>query len=83
MMFAECSHQAKTLAVSNNDSTTDVIRMALQQFGISVSKDHLYLLSSSDWEGSINSRIEKHCACVRHLYKAMWFLDVLTKFLGF
>lgn len=33
----KCFHQAKTLAVSNNDSTTDVIRMALLQFGISVS----------------------------------------------
>lgn len=36
-MFLKCFHQAKTLAVSNTDSTTDVIRMALLQFGISVS----------------------------------------------
>lgn len=28
--------QAKTLAVSNMDTTSDVIRMALLQFGISV-----------------------------------------------
>lgn len=37
--------QAKTLAVSNTDSTTDVIRMALLQFGISVSKPQLMLSS--------------------------------------
>lgn len=39
--------QAKTLAVSNSDSTTDVIRMALLQFGISVSKQRPLLLPSS------------------------------------
>lgn len=31
--------QAKTLAINNNDRTDDVIRMALQQFGISVSNN--------------------------------------------
>lgn len=33
--------QAKTLAVGNADRTDDVIRMALLQFGISVSKQRL------------------------------------------
>lgn len=39
--------QAKTLAVSNSDSTTDVIQMALQQFGIlGCVKDHQLWVSS-------------------------------------
>lgn len=37
MFTQKCFHQAKTLAVSNTDSTTEVIRMALLQFSISVS----------------------------------------------
>nr|XP_019956282.1 PREDICTED: rho GTPase-activating protein 20-like [Paralichthys olivaceus] len=45
--IGNCAY-AKTLAVSNNDSTTDVIRMALQQFGISgCVKDHRLWVSSS------------------------------------
>lgn len=36
--------QAKTLAVSNADSTDDVIRMALLQFGISVSNQRPLLI---------------------------------------
>lgn len=47
MMFPKCFHQAKTLAVSNTDSTTDVIRMALLQFGISVSNQRPLLILSS------------------------------------
>ncbi|KAL0963608.1 hypothetical protein UPYG_G00308560 [Umbra pygmaea] len=41
---------AKTLAVSNSDSTTDVIRMALQQFGIvgCVSDHQLWVSSRKD-----------------------------------
>ncbi|CAK6968529.1 rho GTPase-activating protein 20 [Scomber scombrus] len=47
--IGNCAY-AKTLAVSNNDSTTDVIRMALLQFGISgCVKDHrLWVNSSKD-----------------------------------
>ncbi|XP_030284627.1 rho GTPase-activating protein 20-like isoform X1 [Sparus aurata] len=45
--IGNCAY-AKTLAVSNNDSTTDVIRMALLQFGISgCVKDHRLWVSSS------------------------------------
>lgn len=47
MMSPKCFHQAKTLAVSNTDSTTDVIRMALLQFGISVSNERPLLILSS------------------------------------
>ncbi|XP_044073217.1 LOW QUALITY PROTEIN: rho GTPase-activating protein 20-like [Siniperca chuatsi] len=47
--IGNCAY-AKTLAVSNTDSTTDVIRMALLQFGISgCVKDHgLWVSSSKD-----------------------------------
>ncbi|XP_070832492.1 rho GTPase-activating protein 20 [Chaetodon trifascialis] len=47
--IGNCAY-AKTLAVSNTDSTTDVIRMALLQFGISgCVKDHrLWVNSSKD-----------------------------------
>lgn len=41
------SLQAKTLAVSNADSTDDVIRMALLQFGISVSNQRPLLIFTS------------------------------------
>ncbi|TMS06621.1 Rho GTPase-activating protein 20 [Larimichthys crocea] len=45
--IGNCAY-AKTLAVSNTDSTTDVIRMALLQFGISgCVKDHRLWVSSS------------------------------------
>ncbi|XP_059199168.1 rho GTPase-activating protein 20-like [Centropristis striata] len=45
--IGNCAY-AKTLAVSNIDSTTDVIRMALLQFGISgCVKDHRLWVSSS------------------------------------
>ncbi|KAF3694560.1 Rho GTPase-activating protein 20 Rho-type GTPase-activating protein 20 [Channa argus] len=45
--IGNCAY-AKTLAVSNTDSTTDVIRMALLQFGISgCIKDHRLWVSSS------------------------------------
>ncbi|XP_068185667.1 rho GTPase-activating protein 20 isoform X2 [Antennarius striatus] len=45
--MGNCAY-AKTLAVSNSDSTTDVIRMALQQFGIAgCVKDHRLWVSSS------------------------------------
>ncbi|XP_036966418.1 rho GTPase-activating protein 20 [Acanthopagrus latus] len=45
--IGNCAY-AKTLAVSNSDSTTDVIRMALLQFGISgCVKDHRLWVSSS------------------------------------
>ncbi|KAM4609310.1 rho GTPase-activating protein 20 [Polymixia lowei] len=45
--IGNCAY-AKTLAVSNSDSTTDVIRMALLQFGISgCVKDHQLWVSSS------------------------------------
>ncbi|KAM3862447.1 rho GTPase-activating protein 20-like [Diretmus argenteus] len=45
--IGNCAY-AKTLAVSNTDSTTDVIRMALLQFGISgCVKDHQLWVSSS------------------------------------
>ncbi|XP_034550478.1 rho GTPase-activating protein 20-like isoform X2 [Notolabrus celidotus] len=45
--IGNCAY-AKTLAVSNSDSTTDVIRMALLQFGISgCVKDHRLWISSS------------------------------------
>ncbi|XP_042162573.1 rho GTPase-activating protein 20-like [Oncorhynchus tshawytscha] len=44
--IGNCAY-AKTLAVSNSDSTTDVIQMALQQFGISgCVKDHQLWVSS-------------------------------------
>eukprot|EP00063_Salmo_salar_P054728 XP_014029563.1 PREDICTED: rho GTPase-activating protein 20-like isoform X2 [Salmo salar] len=44
--IGNCAY-AKTLAVSNSDSTTDVIRMALQLFGISgCVKDHQLWMSS-------------------------------------
>nr|XP_046260288.1 rho GTPase-activating protein 20 [Scatophagus argus] len=44
--IGNCAY-AKTLAVSNSDSTTDVIRMALLQFGISgCVKDHRLWVSS-------------------------------------
>ncbi|CDQ60619.1 unnamed protein product [Oncorhynchus mykiss] len=44
--IGNCAY-AKTLAVSNTDSTTDVIQMALQQFGISgCVKDHQLWVSS-------------------------------------
>ncbi|XP_041857086.1 rho GTPase-activating protein 20 [Melanotaenia boesemani] len=44
--IGNCAY-AKTLAVNNTDSTTDVIRMALQQFGISgCVKDHRLWVSS-------------------------------------
>ncbi|CAG5865300.1 unnamed protein product [Menidia menidia] len=44
--IGNCAY-AKTLAVSNTDSTTDVIHMALQQFGISgCVKDHRLWVSS-------------------------------------
>uniref|UniRef100_UPI0037E855B9 rho GTPase-activating protein 20 n=1 Tax=Semicossyphus pulcher TaxID=241346 RepID=UPI0037E855B9 len=44
--IGNCAY-AKTLAVSNTDSTTDVIRMALLQFGISgCVKDHRLWVSS-------------------------------------
>lgn len=46
-MFPNFSLQAKTLAVSNADSTDDVIRMALLQFGISVSNRRLLLIVAS------------------------------------
>lgn len=42
--FQNFSPQAKTLAVSNADSTDDVIRMALLQFGISVSNQRPLLI---------------------------------------
>ncbi|KAF7645366.1 hypothetical protein LDENG_00205900, partial [Lucifuga dentata] len=45
--IGNCAY-AKTLAISNNDSTTDVVRMALLQFGISgCVKDHQLWVSSS------------------------------------
>ncbi|XP_037646218.1 rho GTPase-activating protein 20-like isoform X1 [Sebastes umbrosus] len=45
--IGNCAY-AKTLAVSNTDSTTDVIRMALLQFGIlGCVKDHRLWVSSS------------------------------------
>nr|XP_043875060.1 rho GTPase-activating protein 20-like isoform X1 [Solea senegalensis] len=45
--IGNCAY-AKTLAVSNTDSTTDVIRMALLQFGIAgCVKDHRLWVSSS------------------------------------
>ncbi|XP_010878612.2 rho GTPase-activating protein 20 isoform X2 [Esox lucius] len=45
--IGNCAY-AKTLAVSNSDCTTDVIQMALQQFGISgCVKDHQLWVSSS------------------------------------
>lgn len=45
--IGNCAY-AKTLAVSNTDSTTDVIRMALLQFGISgCVKDHRLWVSST------------------------------------
>ncbi|KAJ8013111.1 hypothetical protein DPEC_G00049890 [Dallia pectoralis] len=45
--IGNCAY-AKTLAVSNSDSTTDVIQMALQQFGITgCLKDHRLWVSSS------------------------------------
>ncbi|KAK5890014.1 hypothetical protein CesoFtcFv8_013585 [Champsocephalus esox] len=45
--IGNCAY-AKTLAVSHNDSTSDVIRMALLQFGISgCEKDHRLWVSSS------------------------------------
>ncbi|XP_041739207.2 rho GTPase-activating protein 20-like isoform X1 [Coregonus clupeaformis] len=44
--IGNCAY-AKTLAVSNSDSTTDVIQMALQQFGISgCVKDHQLWVNS-------------------------------------
>lgn len=45
-----CFLQAKTLSVNNSDSTDDVIRMALQQFGISVSMNSDMLLHVCDHE---------------------------------
>lgn len=47
LSFSNVSLQAKTLAVSNADSTDDVIRMALLQFGISVSNQRLLLIFAS------------------------------------
>ncbi|CAB1328833.1 unnamed protein product [Coregonus sp. 'balchen'] len=44
--IGNCAY-AKTLAVSNSDSTADVIRMALQQFGISVRHEFPFSIKMS------------------------------------
>lgn len=55
LVFSFLDVQAKTLAVSNMDTTSDVIRMALLQFGISV-RDQTAVLAQVQIQ-SLNTKI--------------------------
>lgn len=63
--------QAKTLAVGNMDTTSDVIRMALLQFGISVRDQTPVLAHGSGPHSRLNTKfIVTHCIILR----TVWFL---------